>query len=314
MPRPEPRTAPYDHLRGRIAAFGSCRVGVRRRAWARHVGVALTVMISAARVAVADEQALSAKARLAEDFNDPLTTVPQIFLKDVYTPENFGINGQANRLIARMLIPRVPRISFFPDQLIRPTFQLVTLPTGPHKGTRTEFGDIELFDLGVIPWPSRETGFYMGVGPLFVFPTATSPAAGQNAWQVGPAFGAVYKGIPGLLFGALIQNPISFAYTSSRHQPVNALLVQPIVLAYVGHGFYIKSGDSTWGVGWRPRSATTLPLSFGIGYVLLRETWPVINVFVSGEWMAYRQFAPVAPQTSVNFGFSLAFPNLRPWD
>ena len=276
--------------------------------------MALTVMISTARVAVADEQALSEKARLAEDFNDPLTTVPQIFLKDVYTPENFGIDAQTNRLIARLLIPRVPRISIFPDQLIRPTFQLVTVPTGPGKGTRTEFGDIQLFDLGLIPWPSHESGLYMGVGPLFVFPTATSPAAGQNAWQVGPAFGAVYKGIPGLLFAALIQNPISFAYTSSQHQAVNTLLVQPIVLAYVGHGFYLKSGDSTWGVGWRHGSATTLPLSFGVGYVLLRENWPVINAYVSGEWMAYRQFAPVAPQTSVDFGLSVAFPDLRPWD
>lgn len=286
-----------------------------RRAWARHLGVALAVVIATARAAVADEEAPSERAaRLAEDFNDPLTTVPQIFLKDVYTPANFGTDAQTNRLIARLLIPRVPRISIFPDQLIRPTFQLVTMPNGPGKGTRTEFGDIQLFDLAVLPWPSRESGLYMGVGPLFVFPTATSPFAGQGAWQVGPAFGAVYKGIPGLLFAGLIQNPISFAYTSPKRQQLNTLLVQPIVLAYIGHGFYLKSGDSTWAMGWRHGSATTLPLSFGVGYVLLRENWPVINAFVSGEWMAYRQNAPVAPQTSVDFGFSVAFPNLRPWD
>jgi len=119
-----------------------------RRAWAGHLGVALAVMISTARIAVAEEQAASAKAQLAEEFNDPLTTVPQIFLKDTYTPENFGIDAQTNRLIARMLIPRVPRISIFPDQLIRPTFQLVTVPAGPGHGTHTEFGDIQLFDLG----------------------------------------------------------------------------------------------------------------------------------------------------------------------
>jgi hypothetical protein len=28
-----------------------------------------------------------------------------------------------------------------------------------------------------------------------------------------------------------------------------------------------------------------------VGYVLWRDGWPPINVFVSGEWMAYRQFA-----------------------
>jgi len=27
-------------------------------------------------------------------------------------------------------------------------------------------GDMQLFDLAVIPWPGRETGFFMGVGPI----------------------------------------------------------------------------------------------------------------------------------------------------
>ena len=55
------------------------------------------------------------------------------------------------------------------------------------------------------------------------------------------------------------------------------------------------------------------PVSFGLGYVLVREGWPPLNMFVSGEWMAYRQFAPVAPQTTVRFGLNIAFPQLRPW-
>jgi hypothetical protein len=280
------------------------------------LGAVLALLLSAARPAVAgDEEAPSAKVeRLAKDFSDPLTTVPQVFLKDIYGPSNYGTEAQTNRVIARLLIPRVPRISFFPDQLIRPTFQLVTVPTGRGKGTRTELGDTQIFDLAVLPWPSREKGLYIGVGPLLVFPTATSPTAGQGAWQVGPVLGAVYKGIPGLLLGALIQNPVSFAYTSSDRQPVNTLLVQPVALAYVGRGFYVKSGDSTWAMGWAHGTPTTLPLSFGVGYVLLREGWPVFNTSVSGEWMAYRQNADVVPQTSIHFGLSIAFPNLQPWD
>lgn len=285
-----------------------------RFATTRRIAALAGVLLTAARL-LADDEAPSEKTKqLAAEFSDPLTTVPQFFLKDVYTPANYGTEAQTNRLIARLLIPRVPRLSIFPDQLIRPTFQLVTVPNGRGKGTHTEFGDIQLFDLGVLPWSSRESGLYMGVGPMFVFPTATSRAAGEGAWQVGPAFGAVYKGIPGLLFGALIQNPISFAYTSADRQPLNTLLVQPIVFAYVGRGFYVKSGDSTWTIGWRHGSPTVLPLSFGLGYVLLREDWPVINLFVSGEWTAYRQYAPVAPQTSVDFGLSVAFPTLRPWE
>ena len=254
------------------------------------------------------------KAKLAEDFSDPLTTLPQVFFQDIYTPSNYGTDAQANRVLARVIVPRIPKFSLLPFvQLIRPSFSLVTIPKGRGRGTRTEFGDMQLFDLAVIPWPSHETGFYMAAGPVFVFPTATYETAGQGAWQVGPAFGAIYKGIPGLLVGGLIQNPISFAYTSDSRRPVSTLLIQPIFLAYIGHGFYVKSADSSFAVGWRRGEATTLPLSFGLGYVLLREGEPPLNFFVSGEWMAYRQFAPVAAQTTVRFGVTVAFPELSVW-
>lgn len=260
------------------------------------------------------EQLSPALAKLAQEFTDPLTTLPQIFTQNVFTPTNYGTEAQANRLIARVIIPRVPESSLLPFvQLIRPSVSLVTVPTGTGSGTRTAFGDSQLFDLGVIPWPDRESGLLMGVGPIFVFPTATDKAAGQGAWQVGPAFGAIYKGIPRILMGCLIQNPISFAYTSPDRQPVNTLLFQPILALYLGHGFYVKSADSTWTMGWRSGSGATLPLSLGLGYVMLHENWPPLNFFVSGEWMAYRDNAPIAPQMTLRFGLTVAFPQFRPW-
>jgi hypothetical protein len=253
-------------------------------------------------------------ANLAREFTDPLTTLPQLFLQDAYTPANYGTDAQANRVIARIIVPRVPRFSLLPlVQLVRPSLQLVTIPTGKGRGTRTEFGDMQLFDFGVIPWPSRDTGLLMAVGPVLTFPTATHRTAGQGAWQAGPGFGAVYKGIPGAIIGGLIQNPISYAYTSENRKPVSTLLVQPILLTYIGKGFYLKSADSTWEMNWHHHTSTTLPVSFGIGNVIVREGLPPINLFVSGEWLAYRQFAPVAPQTTVRFGMTMAFPEWQPW-
>jgi hypothetical protein len=253
-------------------------------------------------------------AKLAEEFNDPLTTLPQIFFQDAYTPSNYGTEAQTNRLTVRPIIPRIPRFSLLPFvQLIRPSFSLVTVPTGKGSATRTEFGDIQLFDLALLPWPGRESGLLMGVGPVFVFPTATHETAGQGAWQVGPAFGAIYRGIPGFLVGCLIQNPISFAYTSGNRQPLSTLLVQPILLKQLWQGLYVKSADSTWAFGWRDDAPRLLPLSLGLGYVIVREGSPSINLSVSGEWMAYREDAPIAPQTTVRFGVSIAFPQLKPW-
>ena len=295
-------------------------VGSRSSWWGPTTLRVMTIALVAASLlcrdptASAEDEAASRDAKLAEDFNDPLTTLPQLFLQDAYTPENHGTDAQTNKLIIRPIIPRIPRYSLLPFvQLIRPAFSVVTVPTLNGNSTRTEFGDLQLFDLGVIPWPPMGSGLLMGVGPIFVFPSATDKTAGQGAWQVGPAFGTIYKGIPGILLGGLIQNPISFAYQSSKRKPVDTLFVQPILVVHVWRGLYVKSADSTWTYGWRAHSATIVPLSFGVGRVIVREGAPPLNFFVSGEWTAYRQFAPVAPQTTVRFGMTVAFPEYRAW-
>src|SRR5262249_51293145 len=159
-------------------------------------------------------------------FNDPLTTLPQVFIQDAYTPANYGTDAQTNRVILRAIVPRIPRLSLFPFvQLVRPTFSLVTVPTGRGSATRTELGDTQLFDFAVLPWPSV-SGLQTAVGWVFSFPTATDKTAGQGSWQAGPGFGTIYKAIPGILVGGLVQNPISFAYTSPDRRPTSTFLVQ----------------------------------------------------------------------------------------
>ena len=94
----------------------------------------------------------------------------------------------------------------------------------PEGGTITGFGDLPVFDIAVLPWPDKKTtGFLVGVGPAFVFPTANakSPRPGRVAGR-----SRIRRG----LFG-----------------------------------------------------------------------------------MVYRQFAPVAPQTTINFGMTVAFPQFRDW-
>jgi hypothetical protein len=262
-----------------------------------------------------NEEAPTDVSKLEREFNDPLTTLPQIFVQDAYTPANYGTDAQTNRVIARAIIPRIPRFSLFPlIQLVRPTVTLVTVPEGRGSATRTELGDSQFFDFAVLPGSSKERGLLWGAGPVFVFPTATDKIAGQGSWQAGPGAGFVYKAIPGILLGGLIQNPISFAYTSPERKPTSTLLIQPIVVTHIGWGFYLKSADATWAINWYRHGSTTIPLSLGIGYVRVRDGMPPINLFVTGEWMAYRQFAPVAPQTTIRFGMTIAIPGWRWWD
>jgi hypothetical protein len=73
------------------------------------------------------------EAKLEQEFTDPLTTLPQVIIRDSYSPANYGTNVQTNQFIIRPLIPRIPPRTFLPfDQLIWPTFALATVPGGGH--------------------------------------------------------------------------------------------------------------------------------------------------------------------------------------
>jgi hypothetical protein len=280
----------------------------------RGLVAALLLMLMAATFAEAQTAptVLQKEEQLERDFTDPLTTLPQVIIRDSYNPANYGTAVETNQALIRPLIPRIPPNSILPfPQLIRPTFSLVTVPSA-RGGTRTEFGDLPIFDIAALPWPDRKkTGLLIGVGPMFVFPTATSRSAGQGAWQAGPALGAIYSGIPGVLIGFIAQNPIGFAYTSPDRPPQNTFQLQPVVAVHLWGKWYFRSAEANWTMGWHRRSPTTLPLSAGIGRTFVRPGLPPMSFFVTGQWMVYRQFAPVAPQTTINFGLTLAFPQLR---
>jgi hypothetical protein len=259
------------------------------------------------------QSAATPNEQLEQEFTDPLTVLPQVFFKDTWSPATYGVHVQTNTAILRAIIPRIPANSLLPFvQLIRPTFSLVTVPSS-RGGSRTELGDTSLFDLAVLPWPGPETGLKFGVGPTFVFPTATSTSAGQGAWQAGPAFATAYLGIPWFLAGFLLQNPISFAYTNPHRPPQNTFEFQPVALIHLWRGWYLRSADATWTLGWRRHYPTMIPLSAGLGRVMVRPGLPPINFYVAGQWMAYRQYAPIAPQTSIAFGITVAFPQAINW-
>jgi hypothetical protein len=63
--------------------------------------------------------------------------------------------------------------------------------------------------------------------------------------------------------------------------------------------------------GLAHHSPTMLPVSLGLGRTLVHAGLPPISVFITGQWMVYRQFAPIAPQTTINFGMTVAFPQIR---
>jgi hypothetical protein len=114
-----------------------------------------------------------------------------------------------------------------------------------------------------------------------------------------------------LLLGVVVQNPISFAYTSPHRPPQNTLQIQPVLAWQLIGKWYLRSAEATWSMGWRHNSPTTLPLAIALGRTIVTPGFPPMSAFVGGQWMAYRQFAPTAPQTTINFGMTVAFPQIQ---
>src|SRR5271169_2366636 len=273
--------------------------------------VAITCSVRGHTITTDSACAQSEEDRLAREVDDPTAILFQLQFQDLYMPRNFQTSSQTNTIQLRPIIP-IEAFSLFPfQQIIRPTLRVQQLATSSSSSTITEFTDMELFDLFLSNWPDpKETGFGWGVGPTFVFPTGRVPSAGKHAWQVGPAAAAKYLGIPHLMVGFLFQNPISFAYTNSSATPQSQFEFQPLVSYTLGHGWYVKSADSTWTVNWRHGSSTKIPISLGFGRVWKFEGLE-FNGFVSGEWTAYRQYTKVTPMYTVRFGVTLLFPHFE---
>jgi hypothetical protein len=246
---------------------------------------------------------------IAEKVNDPTATLTQVQIKDIYTPAEYGTNAQPNTIQFRSILAIQP-CEFIPfQQLIRPTLKVVTEPDGKGPSTTTGYDDMQLFDLFVIPWPnSRETKFRWGIGPYFVFPTSSTNLAGNGAWQMGPAGAFSYRGIPGLNIAGLLQQATSFAYTSSHSVPVASFTFQPMLSYQLGRDWYVKSSDATWTINQRHNTATTMPISAGLGKVWKVSDGPSVDTSVSGEWTVYRQFSTQTEQFTLNFQVTLLFP------
>jgi hypothetical protein len=249
---------------------------------------------------------------LTTDANDPTAILAQLKIEEDYTPYEYGTQAEPNTIQIQPVIPVRP-FSLIPvQQLLRPTFKVNTIPYGSGPATNTQFADTQFFDLFVSRWPNPlTTGLRWGVGPYFVFPTATTTAAGSGTWQLGPAAAMTYRGIPGLLLGGLLQQGTSFAYTAPNRNPVTQLTFQPFFVYQLGQGWYLRSRDATWTFNLRHNTSTEIPLSAGIGKVWKLCEGRDLNASIAGEWMLYRQFDAQTEQLNLKFQVTIILPNLE---
>jgi hypothetical protein len=241
------------------------------------------------------------QSELVNQANAPISSIFQIRLQDSYAPAFQGaLRGQGNffSIAVGMPLPQY-RLLPFPQLSLLTIPAAVTLPLPDPIGTVTGFGDIRFVDLAIL---DAGHSLLFGIGPTFVFPTASDITSGQGKWQVGPAAAAAFAP-RNWLFGVLAQNPISFAGDSTQPQ-ANALFLQPFITYQLGHGWFIRS-EPQMIFDWESNKQQ-LPIDLGIGRVFKIGS-QYVNSFVEPAWNVSAD-GP-APRYAITFGFALLYPN-----
>ena len=214
--------------------------------------------------------------------NNPLTDIPAIQVQNYFQPVLSGLPGSgADQPFLRGI---VPHDTFGWRQLMRVSLATGATAWGP-AGTESGLGDLTLFDVPLIQLANAK----MGIGPLVILPTATSPALGERKWQAG-AQGVVSAPYDWGLAAALV------AYQQAFDSSARSLTVQP---------FYLRSsGITTLDFA---RQTAVVPVGLGLGRVKLLADGNVLNMYLEPQYSVV-QSGVGQPSFQVFAGFNIQFP------
>lgn len=132
--------------------------------------------------------------------------------------------------------------------------------------------------------PKNSSNITWGLGPTFVFPTATDDILGTGKWSIGPSAVVVVTN-KNMVFGGLASQIFSFAGDSDRGD-VSQFLLQPFLNYNLPNGWYLTSAPIIT-ANWEASSddTWTVPIGGGFGRVFSIGKQPV-NASLQGYWNA----------------------------
>lgn len=130
--------------------------------------------------------------------------------------------------------------------------------TGFHG--RSGLGDIAMVNLLS---PNKPSGFLWGIGPTWIFPTATKQNLGQQKWQVGPAAVALYLSKE-WIFGAFPQQWWSFAGKDNRPD-TSQMNIQYFFWRLLPGAWQIGTGAPNITINWKADDDNKVNLPIGAG-------------------------------------------------
>ncbi len=231
--------------------------------------LAATSLIVANGLSAQDTQSEEERnSELAKKSQNPLASIISLPFQN-NTEFNVGpTNGTSNTFNIQPVYPvSLKKFNIINRAILPVEYESDLAPSGG-----SVFG---LGDLSYTAWasPTKASKVVWGVGPSFVFPTATDARLGSGKWSAG--VGAVVLATPGKwVLGGLAQNVWSFAGDADRSD-VNFLLAQYFI-NYNFPGFYLTSAPIII-ANWEAASGQqwTVPFGGGAGKIVRWGSTPL---------------------------------------
>lgn len=255
---------------------------------------------------------------VARQINNPISPLWQLtFDNEIGALHRGGLDGEI--AFASTLQPFMPvglerlglgRFAWSEDfrlitQLTMPFFATAPLPPGPGGGRKSGFADIQLVSVLA---PSGTSGPLWGVGPTFIFPSASDDALGQGKWQAGPAVVAGYLGSKWTAY-AVAQQWWSFAGDGDRSN-TSQLCLEYVLLRNLPHRWQVGMQPSIE-VDWKASGGNKLlfPVGLGVGKTVRIGNFPV-QFWLEVDHYPVRPDDLSAPRWTVDFQIIPVIPAL----
>ena len=186
-----------------------------------------------------------------------------------------------------------------------PLYNSVPHATAPGDYERTTgFGDIVLLELLS---PADSGKWILGVGPTFIFPTASSTFTGQGKWQAGPALVVGYL-TDKFIAGVFPQQWWSFAGDADRAD-TSQMNLQPFFAWFFGEGWSVGYSGNIL-ANWKASSSErwTVPVGVAVGKVVKLGRLPV-KIQLAGQYMPIHP-SNVGQEWNIQFVLTPVIPKL----
>ena len=214
---------------------------------------------------VVDVAPTNKREQLEKDLQNPLSTLIRIPVR--YT-SNFEVGPEERTQHQIDLLPAYPFALGQLNVITRADLPIISYPDPEDSDGRvTGLGDMTLTAYAA---PTQLRDLLAGLGPAFLFPTATDDVLGSGQWAIGPSL-AVLGQPDHWSFGAMATQYWSFAGDDDRPD-INKLEIEPILSYRLGGGISLNY-DGVITADWERSAGNTwtLPVAGTVSYLLATE-------------------------------------------